>query len=214
VLDTLKQKEISQGGLMKNGNAKNAESLIGKIGLQVLAIVSLFLASGCAAPRVAIHQTWFDEPSHRIAVLPLTSEGMSGSDISDALVTELMGSGFSIMERTDLEKVLQEQKLHYTGAIDPQTAIQAGQLAGVDFIVVGSVTKRAGRSAQIAQVNVRWVNVRTGQVMASVSLKNGLGGTAEAIAVKISRALGYAADPSSSYAAANPYAYRGRTDSF
>ncbi len=82
-----------------------------------------------------------------IAVFPLrdsntkTERSKVGDSITEMLVTALIRTGrFRILERSQLDKILEEQSLGQSGIIDRQTAVQAGKLAGVDAIVIGSVS--------------------------------------------------------------------------
>ena len=65
-----------------------------------------------------------------------------GDTATDILVTELFKSGkFIIVERGQLDKVLAEQKLGQSGAIDARTAAQVGKVLGLSAIVTGSVSQ-------------------------------------------------------------------------
>jgi hypothetical protein len=101
------------------------------------------------------------------------------------LATALVKSGkFLVVERKDLEKVLDEQKLGASGVITSETAPAMGKVLGVDMIVVGSVselgTKKrdigggisifdAGVSSKTARaaVDIRLVNTTTGEIIAA-----------------------------------------------
>ncbi len=88
-----------------------------------------------------------------IAVLPFSSQGiggeLSGVDLLDKLITGFVNSKrFKVIERAQLEKILNEQKLGLSGIVDPSTAAEIGKGIGVDAVVLGSVT-RAGNSLSI-----------------------------------------------------------------
>jgi len=156
---------------------------------------------GCASSRVAVVKNWLQQPSDRVAVIPFRGEEPLGDIFTDALVAELINSGFSVMERSELMRIIKEQTLQYTGAIDPLTASKMGQLAGVDFVVLGYVTTRpvvpllewllgdGEEETQIDNVSLRWVNVQTGQIAVCASVHNSREGTAETIARRITQLL-------------------------
>ncbi|TRZ92591.1 hypothetical protein D4R89_01065 [bacterium] len=50
------------------------------------------------------------------------------------------GKAFDVIDRTHLKAILAEHKLAATGIIDPQTARQLGQIAGVDALITGTIT--------------------------------------------------------------------------
>lgn len=88
-----------------------------------------------------------------IAVLPFNSQGigteLTGVDLLDKLITAFVNSNrFKVVERAQLEKILQEQKLGLAGIVDPTTAAEIGKGIGVDAVVLGSIT-RAGNSLSI-----------------------------------------------------------------
>lgn len=88
-----------------------------------------------------------------IAVLPFSSQGIGADlkdvDFLDKLITGFVNSKrFKVIERAQLEKILEEQKLGLSGIIDPTTAAEIGKGIGVDAVVLGSVT-RAGNSLSI-----------------------------------------------------------------
>lgn len=89
---------------------------------------------------------------------------------------------FEVVERSQLEKVLEEQKLGLAGIIDEATAIEVGKILGAEIMVVGSITD-AGYSQSEAvneeegyveitwtgrvTVSGRFVDIETGQVILS-----------------------------------------------
>ncbi len=100
-------------------------------------LVLLLAVSGFSAKR-------------RIAVLDLEDKAQGqhggwrsvGSGMADAISTGLVKSGkFNVLERSKLDKLMQEQKLGASGAVTAQSAAKIGQLLGVQYMVMGSVTE-------------------------------------------------------------------------
>ncbi len=80
-----------------------------------------------------------------IAIFPFETMGSAGSDLGnivfDKLITALFNQErFKVIERNQLEKILDEQKLGMTGIIDASTAAKLGKGIGVDAIILGSVS--------------------------------------------------------------------------
>jgi len=81
----------------------------------------------------------------RIAVLPFSGRG--GDEVSadvEALLVGITVNGtpyFSVIERESLKRILKEQRLHLTGAVDEATAVKVGKLIGADGIIFGTVTQ-------------------------------------------------------------------------
>ncbi len=85
-----------------------------------------------------------------------------GQEIAETLITDLAKSDrLNLVERAQLGQALRELRLQTTGLIEPAQAKRVGKLIGADAIVVGSFYTRDGQIV----INVRVVNVRTGQVM-------------------------------------------------
>ena len=108
--------------------------------LPAVALLALFTASPLLAqgakPRVAIlefknkasHYTW--------------SWYEAGRQAQDMLVTELVKSGkYRVIEREQLQAIMQEKHLSLSGDIDPKTAIQFGKMLGVEYLIAGAVTE-------------------------------------------------------------------------
>lgn len=87
-----------------------------------------------------------------------------GYGISELITTELSKSGkLRIVERKQVSKVLEEQKLGLLGIIDSKTAKEVGNLTGADMILVGSVSKLGN----YYHINARLVETETGQILIS-----------------------------------------------
>jgi len=55
------------------------------------------------------------------------------------LENQLLGLGFNIIDRTDLDRIRAEQHLGKTGEIDDHTAVCIGHFVGTSVIVTGVV---------------------------------------------------------------------------
>ena len=67
--------------------------------------------------------------------------GSVGWELSGMLSNELSSSGdFRIVERSKLEKVLEEQNLAASGRVRSGTGAKMGQVTGADYLVFGTVT--------------------------------------------------------------------------
>lgn len=88
---------------------------------------------------------------HRIAVLPFDDGSIKktwgeeyslGEGVADELITYLLETErFRIIEREDVNKVLEEQNLGKDGLLDPQTAAKIGKILGVQYLVIGRITE-------------------------------------------------------------------------
>lgn len=65
-----------------------------------------------------------------------------GKGIADMLVTNLVRNGtYSVIERKQLDRILQEQNFQQSGRGDPSSAVRLAKLLGVDAIIIGSITQ-------------------------------------------------------------------------
>lgn len=65
-----------------------------------------------------------------------------GRFVADEISTDLVMAKkhFTVVDRANLKKIMQENKLTVSGLVDPDTAKKLGQIAGVDAIVTGTLT--------------------------------------------------------------------------
>lgn len=89
------------------------------------------------------------QPRPRIAVVGFENNSSFnawgdrlGLAAQDELTTQLVRSGtFTVIERAQLEQILSEQRLGMSGAVDPRTAARIGEILGVNYVLMGSITQ-------------------------------------------------------------------------
>jgi len=108
-----------------------------------------------------------------VAVMDFESIGGDphlGPGVAENLRTALLQTGqFRVIERSALQKVLEEQKLQVTGLISPESAVKLGKLVGARLIVVGSVVKFANTYT----LNVRFIDAETGVAIRAEKVQAG-----------------------------------------
>ena len=157
---------------------------------------SLVVSLCCALllGAVAVANAAGDKP--RIAVIEFKNKADNqwwyhgGAEAcQDVFVTELVKSGrFRVVEREALQALMQEKNLALSGDLDPKTAVRAGKLLGVDYILTGAVTEygntstsvdtpggvakgrwipgvSVGKNAFTAAVNARLIDTETGEIV-------------------------------------------------
>jgi len=88
--------------------------------------------------------------------------------IPEMLVSHLKQLGaYQLSERVILKKVLEEQKLSLTGAVDEKTAAEVGKIMGLQAIVTGTSMKVGG----LIVVSGRVINAETAEILASGTIK-------------------------------------------
>ncbi len=107
-----------------------------------------------------------DNKRLRIAVFDPASSGTSIDEGTKIAVREIISSTivntgkYNIVERSLLEKVMQEQQFTNSGAVDDLQATEVGKLAGANKIVLSVVTLTGGRN----MVSVKIIDVKTASV--------------------------------------------------
>ncbi|NDY95027.1 CsgG/HfaB family protein [Wenzhouxiangella limi] len=84
-----------------------------------------------------------------------------GRELSGMLASELAAiNAFTLVERSRLNHVLDEQDLGASGRVRPDSAAQIGELTGAEYIVVGTVTdysedtKKSGGGVSIGGISI------------------------------------------------------------
>lgn len=128
-------------------------------------------AIGKLSDKISQHMA--EKKKTKIAVIPfqdLRTDKVTtfGKYIAEELTTCLFNSGkFDIIERNLLAKILEELKLSQTGAVDPSSAKELGNITGVDAIVTGTIQDLITRVA----INCRLIETETGNIFAAASEK-------------------------------------------
>jgi len=111
-----------------------------------------------------------------IAVLPFNNGGSygQGKEDFDALERGIAGMMISelsqnpaarVVERQEIQRLVDEQNLGAQGRVDPQTAAKVGKLVGARYTVLGTFIDFYGDF----RVDVRLVNTETGEIVKTES---------------------------------------------
>lgn len=103
----------------------------------------------------------------QIAIVDFEGLGVS-SDEARALTNRLMiemhrTNKFMVLEREMLDKIIEEQKFQLSGCNNDQCLVELGQLANVQQIVGGSISK----VGDVYSISARLIGVETGEVIQS-----------------------------------------------
>jgi len=111
-----------------------------------------------------------------IAVLPFSNGGSYGQGkedfealergIAGMMISELaQNPAARVVERQEIQRLLDEQNLGAQGRVDPQTAAKVGKLVGARYTVMGTFIDFYGDF----RVDVRLVNSETGEIIKTES---------------------------------------------
>lgn len=125
----------------------------------------------------ALRQECVTKGQYTIAVLPFTS-AVKRTDVSAKLqalaISALTGTNdpfLRVVDRENMDRILQEQRLSLSGVVDEQTAVRAGNLLGAQAILVGEVVDYREESGDLRRstkdgyesYRVEQVNKETGE---------------------------------------------------
>ncbi len=105
-----------------------------------------------------------------VALIDFESINIRETD-ADALTQRLNGElikmgKFTVLERSLIQQVIEEQKFQYSGNVDMQTVSDIGSMTGADYVVVGTISKIGGK---IFSVDCRMIEVKTSTSVISAS---------------------------------------------
>ncbi|MEM9511861.1 MAG: CsgG/HfaB family protein, partial [Cyanobacteria bacterium P01_E01_bin.48] len=108
--------------------------------------------------------------------------GAEARGVNEILVNRLVQDGtYSVIERSQLDAILQEQDLGASGRVDANTAAQIGRILGVDAIVTGTVTEyNLDQQVSGGSVGFFGVSAATDDKTATVKLNARMIGTSTA----------------------------------
>ncbi|MDR1444629.1 MAG: CsgG/HfaB family protein [Treponema sp.] len=105
-------------------------------------------------------------PNSKMAIVYVTA---SDAEISEFIAGELefimVGKGFTLIDRSELDRIRREQSFQMSGEVDDTQAVSIGKIAGADVIITGSVTG----TGSLRRLRLRALSTETGQVLAAAS---------------------------------------------
>jgi len=110
----------------------------------------------------------FTQSSPSIAVLDLEGRGISAlesASLTDRLRTSLVRIGkVTVVERGQMQQVLQEQDFQLTGCTSDECAVEVGQILGVNTMVAGTI----GKVGSTFSIDIRTIDVGSGEITHSM----------------------------------------------
>jgi len=142
-------------------------------------LLSAVVIISCATPKKGEHFEFATSRSKpnitiksgsKLGILPFNSVVPSiGIAVSDVIGTHMIDSPFTVLERAYLSNILQERGYSVAGITQSTNYKEIGNLAGVDYIIVGDVAVRSARWQRITGATARLVDVSNGEVLISAT---------------------------------------------
>lgn len=107
-----------------------------------------------------------------------TSAGKDGGRvIANMLASELNKmDDLQILERSAIDKIMEEQKMQVSGVVDESTAVEIGKIIGADAVMLGDVTDYltwtnvTGLSGSTISFSARMIDVSSSELLVSTSI--------------------------------------------
>ena len=121
--------------------------------LKILVVVLLFILCGTTLA--------FTQEEARINIAVFDFKGINISEMESATISEFLRTGlinsgsFNVVEKENMEKILNEAAFQQSGCTSDECAIQIGKILNVKKMVVGSVSQSFG----MYYINLRFVDV-------------------------------------------------------
>lgn len=137
-------------------------------------IFTLVFCSSCRNSMEVVISKHVDPTSiKRVAIFKMDRLSYRENDrISDLLIHEFLRLGYDVVERSELERLVKEQKLGASGFVDPNKAVEIGKLAGADSIVIGSGALAEKEKDVLKYFVIKIVDLKSGSVVVTASLRN------------------------------------------
>jgi curli biogenesis system outer membrane secretion channel CsgG len=117
----------------------------GLLSLALIVTASIAPSVQAQKRRIAVMNLDVSPDAKQKAAQQLGVQNDLGATFADLIITKLSTDGkFILFERSALDKIIKEQNLSNSDRADQNTAVKLGKIAGVDGIVIGSVTQYSG----------------------------------------------------------------------
>lgn len=111
----------------------------------------------------------------RVAIFKMDRLSYRENDkVSDLLIHEFLRLGYDVVERTEIERLIKEQKLGASGFVDPNQAVAIGKLAGADSIVIGSGALEDKQRDVLKYFTIKVIDLKSGSVVITANLTRNL----------------------------------------
>jgi TolB-like protein len=170
--------------------------------LQILAIVATVLLAtvllAAVPPRATAEDANSADTIYPVAIFPFQERGTEvkglGGKVTDLLFANLVANPeLFLVDREDLQKLLDEQELSLSGLVNPAEATKIGHLTGAKILVTGSVLQVDANLYVVAKI----IGTETSRVVgASVKgkIQDALDGLVKDLAAEVGKTVADRAD--------------------
>ncbi len=126
-----------------------------------------------AISQLIDYSTFYIEQGTAASVLPISPREEKLTTQAEYL-TELMlfslmtRSGFKVIDRSNIQKIIQEQKFQKSDLFDSDTAVKVGELVGAQVLIISDLYKLNENTYEIF---AKMVRVETGEILSVTKMK-------------------------------------------
>jgi hypothetical protein len=103
------------------------------------------------------------------AIIAIISVSSGDNEVSEFIAGELeyilVNKSFIVVDRSQLDRLRQEQNFQLSGDVDDSSAVQIGKFAGANIVLMGSISG----SGNMRRLRLRALNTQTARVVGSAS---------------------------------------------
>mgnify|MGYP001417221095 CR=1 FL=1 len=97
---------------------------------------------------------------------PIGVSELESKALTQRLTSEMIELGeYQVVERSEMKRLMEEQKFQYSGCVDLKCAVDIGKLIGAKYMVVGSISKIGSTYS----IDSRMISVESGESFTSGS---------------------------------------------
>ena len=142
------------------------------LGAGIMLLVGFAIGCGTPIPSTSTgirietpHQLLPPGVPKRVGVIPFHGSRIIRLQATDQFQGGLVPLGFEVVERAQIEAVLNELGFQQTNWVDPNTRKHLGEVLGIEGVFLGSITGESRSNWIDTHLNVRLVKITTGQVV-------------------------------------------------
>ena len=137
-------------------------------------ISCIFFILSCAGTKSYLNKN-FKKNISTLGIITFSGPQDLGEAVSDKFTMELLQkTAFNVIERRQIQQVLEEQGLSLSGIINDKERIQIGKITGIDAYITGSIIHYSSilTSGGDVELNIRMIDIETGGIIYSGSAKS------------------------------------------
>ena len=115
--------------------------------------------AGCT-PKTVISRSYDFNQVDRIGIMGFSSPYNDLYGVENLFAKYFIEAGFKVVERAQLDQILQEHHISVSGYLSPATTKKIGEILGVDILLVGEVTSYTPTRKEMTLISTQRTEAR------------------------------------------------------